>query len=561
MEAVGKTSYYGLLMPKVYSGGTAFESVEQTERTSEGSAKNIVTIRLSDGSVIPIEITNGNGIASVEQTRKTSEPSGVNEWTLTDTDGNIHTFQVTNGVGIVAVTTEESDANGGENVVTFTDSEGNATEIRVRNGHGIDSHTYTENGENGGTSTLELSYSDGTTDTISIKNGTDAGFGETTASISTLEPGEEATVSVMASGDFTERNFDFQFAIPKGEKGDTGDLGNIDSLEETEELEDGDDIPTERNGSIFKASLLRIWDYIRSKIDTVLGFRKTDGGNVEIDGSVSLVKVEGSITEKWTTSDFQGGNGTLFGGGSSKLKGFTHNLYIDASASGAKWYERSGNTWSVQVNAGTIVYIPADTTQKNRSISATLYTGTEIETNTEIQTVNGSTYVSFTVTASGYLSDITFTHDSDSQIKADSSGAKILKDLSVGGNVSTSGNITSNGKNVVTSVNGTKADSQGNITLNTSGEDWKFFKKEYYEYNIFDIDEIPGRKLLFVYIADDDPMYVKGFWEIDRWVFEDLMSDFNKVYIYSHYIYYDEDDEVWRWGALGDGYMEIYYTE
>lgn len=547
-------------MPKVYSGGTAFESVEQTKRTSEGSAKNVVTINLSDGSEIPVEITNGNGIASVEQTRKTSESSGVNEWTLTDTDGNIHTFQVKNGVGIVAVTTEESDASGGENVVTFTDSEGNATEIRVRNGHGIDSHTYTENGENGGTSTLELSYSDGTTDTISIKNGTDAGFGETTASISTLEPGEEATVSVTASGNFTERKFDFKFAIPKGEKGEKGELADIESIEATEALEDGDDIPLERNSSILKTSLLRLWEYVLSKIDSALGLRRTDSGTLESDGNASLVRVNGSISEKWTTQDFQGGNGTLFGGGSATTRGFTHGLYIDASADGAKWYERSGNSWSVQVNAGTKVYIPASESQTSRDISVTLYAGTEIEKDGSIQSVNGKTYVSFTVTASGYLSDITYTHTSDSQLKADADGVKVLKDLSIGGDVSAKGKITSNGSRVVTSVNGTRADANGNVTISTGGGslgDWELSGK-YYNEDVFQIEDIGGDELLFVYIDDDDQEYVNGFVKIETEFFKKMMSDWQKIQVFKdkRLIYSDGD---WMWESLGDGYMKVYF--
>ena len=74
------------------------------------------------------------------------------------------------------------------------------------------------------------SYS-GTTDveidipSIGGEVGPAAGFGTPTASVTTLNAGENATVSVQASGDNTAKVFEFNFGIPKGADGTPGQSG------------------------------------------------------------------------------------------------------------------------------------------------------------------------------------------------------------------------------------------------------------------------------------------------------------------------------------------------
>ena len=53
-------------------------------------------------------------------------------------------------------------------------------------------------------------------------NGASAGFGTPSASVTTLNPGSSATVSVSASGPDTEKVFNFEFGIPKGADGERG---------------------------------------------------------------------------------------------------------------------------------------------------------------------------------------------------------------------------------------------------------------------------------------------------------------------------------------------------
>lgn len=56
-------------------------------------------------------------------------------------------------------------------------------------------------------------------------DGAAAGFGKPIANVNTLDPGQQATVDVVATGDNTNKIFTFTFGIPKGEKGDTGEAG------------------------------------------------------------------------------------------------------------------------------------------------------------------------------------------------------------------------------------------------------------------------------------------------------------------------------------------------
>lgn len=76
--------------------------------------------------------------------------------------------------------------------------------------------------------TLTISLTDGTSyTTASIRglkgeDGVSAGFGTPTANATTLESNQSATVSVSASGNNTNKVFAFSFGIPKGIKGDNG---------------------------------------------------------------------------------------------------------------------------------------------------------------------------------------------------------------------------------------------------------------------------------------------------------------------------------------------------
>lgn len=64
--------------------------------------------------------------------------------------------------------------------------------------------------------------------------GAAAGFDTPTASVETLEPEQQATVSVLASGLDTNKKFDFKFGIPRGVQGFQGIQGfYVDSIVRT----------------------------------------------------------------------------------------------------------------------------------------------------------------------------------------------------------------------------------------------------------------------------------------------------------------------------------------
>lgn len=71
-----------------------------------------------------------------------------------------------------------------------------------------------------------FSFEFGIPEGLKGNTGDAAGFGTPTASVQTLTPDKKATVSVTATGEDTEKVFDFQFGIPKG---DTGDAAGFDT--------------------------------------------------------------------------------------------------------------------------------------------------------------------------------------------------------------------------------------------------------------------------------------------------------------------------------------------
>ena len=81
------------------------------------------------------------------------------------------------------------------------------------------------------------------------QDGASAGFGEPIATVKTLEAGQQATVSVTASGDDTNKVFTFNFGIPKGADG-TG----IDIKASAGECTAPGDAYIDENGNI------QIWD-------------------------------------------------------------------------------------------------------------------------------------------------------------------------------------------------------------------------------------------------------------------------------------------------------------
>lgn len=146
-------------------------------------------------------------------------------------------------------------------------------------------------------------------------DGAAAGFGAVTATAVTLEPSEEATVSVVASGPNTEKSFAFTFGIPKGEAGEsgtdaiwgniTGDISNqtdlVSSLQAKQNLlVSGTNIKTINNESILGSG------------NIVIQGGGGDVTDVEVNG-VSVVDQDGvaEVTVPTKTSDLTNDSGFI----------------------------------------------------------------------------------------------------------------------------------------------------------------------------------------------------------------------------------------------------------
>ena len=82
--------------------------------------------------------------------------------------------------------------------------------------------------KSGDTATVTVTHKDGTSNSVEITDGSDGQAAEisgASASATTLDPDEDATVSVTTGGTAQARSFAFSFGIPQGQKGDTGATG------------------------------------------------------------------------------------------------------------------------------------------------------------------------------------------------------------------------------------------------------------------------------------------------------------------------------------------------
>lgn len=119
------------------------------------------------------------------------------------------------------------------------------------------------------------------------QDGAAAGFGKPVANVTTLEAGQQATVSVVASGDNTNKVFTFNFGIPKGADG-TG----IDIKASSEACTEPGDAYIDENGDI------QIWD----------GTQFNNGG--QIRGPQGVTGPAGSDGEDGKTPVFESGTAT-----------------------------------------------------------------------------------------------------------------------------------------------------------------------------------------------------------------------------------------------------------
>lgn len=158
-------------------------------------------------------------------------------------------------------------------------------------------------------------------------DGASAGFGTITATAVTLEPSEDATVSVVTSGTNVEKNFAFTFGIPKGETGETPTVewGDIEGT-----LSDQSDLVSALQG---KQNTLVSGTNIKTiNNESILGSGNITieaGGaveDVEVNG-VSVVDAQGvaEVTVPTKVSDLTNDSGFIT---SSALSGYATESYV-----------------------------------------------------------------------------------------------------------------------------------------------------------------------------------------------------------------------------------------
>ena len=113
-------------------------------------------------------------------------------------------------------------------------------------------------------------------------DGLDAGFGTVSATATTLDAGEDATVSVSTSGPDTAMNISFTFGIPKGQD---GDVGTVEWGEIGGDIDDQADLVSALQG---KQNTLVSGTNIKTiNSESILG-----SGNIVISGGGSVNDVE-----------------------------------------------------------------------------------------------------------------------------------------------------------------------------------------------------------------------------------------------------------------------------
>ena len=200
------STYYGLIMPMIYAGGTYIQSISQTKTSDESGGLNEITVTLTNRTQEKFYVKNGVSAGFDEPTASatTLEPEQQ------------------------ATAEVESSGENTAKKFCFTfgipkGEKGSGYALKVEKGAHF--------GEAGTPSLLQEDRYDESTDTTESTvtfdymkgdTGEAAGFAEPSATIETIGPHEKATVEIEATGTDTAKKFSFAFKIPKGETGIPG---------------------------------------------------------------------------------------------------------------------------------------------------------------------------------------------------------------------------------------------------------------------------------------------------------------------------------------------------
>ena len=206
------STYYGLLLPIPYTGGTYLRSIKQTQTSHDSGGINTVTFTLSNNKTETIQIRNGEagadaGFGEITADAHTLAPSQQATADVDESGNNTakslaFTFGIPQGekgetgnaAGFGEITAQATPLAPEAEPAAHVEASGPNTAKALSFTFGIPKGTRGEKGETGDA----------------------AGFGEITASVTALEPNKEPTASVTATGENTKKALAFTFGIPKG---------------------------------------------------------------------------------------------------------------------------------------------------------------------------------------------------------------------------------------------------------------------------------------------------------------------------------------------------------
>jgi hypothetical protein len=175
---------------------------------------------------------------------------------------------------------------------------------------------------------------------VEKEEGPAAGFGNPTANVTMLEPTEQANVSITAEGPNTEKVFNFDFNIPRGNKGDKGETGPQGPIGETGPQ--GSQGPIGPQGIQGKEGLsVYLYDGILTETTTTITDRTQillPSGRTLHEGDILLSALAGSV------------------GAMAKIESVTENeIIVDYVGVLEVQTEGGGGVSDIQVNGTSVV--------------------------------------------------------------------------------------------------------------------------------------------------------------------------------------------------------------
>lgn len=260
------STYYGLVMPQVYTGGVYVRSIRQTKESEEPGGVNEITATLTNRKTETFYVRNGlsAGFGKPTATAVTLEPGSDATAEVEATGGDLakefafrfgipkgEPFAIYRTFPDTAAMSADTSVPEGKLVVIASDAEDvdNAKLfVRTADGYSFLTDMSGAQGIKGDT---------GTTPAISMSATVDGGTGT-------------PSVAVSKSGTSAAPAFKLEFKNLKGAKGDKGDTGSLTAsgASDADVADANYAVGTKADGTVTKTLWSKVWAWIKSKVTT-----------------------------------------------------------------------------------------------------------------------------------------------------------------------------------------------------------------------------------------------------------------------------------------------------